>query len=256
MTALGSKEFWLESLRSDANAFHAIVVEADLAAPVPTCPDWTVLDLVRHLGGVYRWVCAHVSRGITDRPDPQLREDLMRSNFPSREETLPWWEEQIKTTMQLLETIDPQLPAWNWAPQAKVAAFWHRRMAHETAVHCWDLQMAHGMAEPIDTRLAADGVSEVLDSWLPAGRRRGPTDRFGVVQLIATDADHEWFLRLRGEGVALLDTDTILDDADPHEQVVAAGTASDLDLALWGRVGFDVLDVSGDESLLESLRTG
>ena len=23
--------------------------------PVPSCPEWTVRDLVRHLGGVHRW---------------------------------------------------------------------------------------------------------------------------------------------------------------------------------------------------------
>jgi hypothetical protein len=35
---------------------------------------------------------------------------------------------------------------------------------------------------------------------------------------------------------------------------VASGTASDLALALWGRVTFDVLETAGDDSLLEALR--
>lgn len=256
MSALGLRDLWLESLREDANAFRAVAMEADLSAPVPTCPEWTVIDLVHHLGGVYRWVCAHANRGVTSKPEPELRQELMLSNFPGPETTVSWWEEQASAVVKVLDALDPQLPAWNWAPRAKLAGFWHRRMAHETAVHRWDLQMAQGMAEPIDARLAADGVSEVLDSWLPAGRRRGPKDRFGVVQLIGTDVDHEWFLRLRGEGVALLDRATILDDTDPREQAVAAGTASDLNLALWGRIGFDVLDVSGDESLLSAVRAG
>jgi hypothetical protein len=59
---------------------------------------------------------------------------------------------------------------------------------------------------------------------------------------------------LRGEGIMLLDTDTIFDDDEHRPTVVAQGTASDLMLALWGRVGFDVLDVSGDELSLEALR--
>ena len=46
-----------------------------------------------------------------------------------------------------LDAVDPELPAWNFAPQAKKAAFWHRRMAHETAIHRWDAQMAGGLAE-------------------------------------------------------------------------------------------------------------
>jgi len=256
MSATGSKEFWLASLREDAIAFRAVAVESDLSAPVPTCPGWTVLDLVQHLGAVYRWVCAHANRGITSSPSPELRKEMMFDNLPGANEAVVWWQEQAQALTKMLEALDPHLPAWNWAPQAKVAAFWHRRMAHETSVHRWDIQMAHGMAEPIDARLAIDGVSEVLDTWLPAGRRRGPTDRFGVVQLVTTDVPHEWFVRLRGEGVALLDTATLFNDSEPAEQAGALGTSSDLQLALWGRVGWDTLEISGDEALLESLRTG
>ena len=47
-------------------------------------------------------------------------------------------------TIDTLEALDPESPAWNWAPQAKKAGFWHRRMAHETSVHRWDTQMALG----------------------------------------------------------------------------------------------------------------
>lgn len=256
MSAIGSKEFWLTSLRADATAFRAVAAEADLSAPVPTCPGWTVLDLIHHLGGVYRWVGALLNRGLTTNPEPGLHQEIMAEGMPEADAALVWWDEQAQGITKTLEALDPHTPAWNWAPQAKIASFWHRRMAHETAVHRWDIQMAQGMAEPIEDKLAIDGVGEVLDSWLPAGRRRGPADRFGVVQLVATDEPHEWFVRLRGAGIALLDTATLFNDTDPAEQVVAAGNASDLLLALWGRVGWDTLEVGGDESLLDALRAG
>jgi len=168
---------------------------------------------------------------------------------------MTWWDERYATLATLLDRLDPEMPAWNWAPQAKIAAFWHRRMAHETAVHRWDAQMAGGQTEPIETKLAADGVAEVLDTWLPAGRRRGPRDAHGMVQLAATDIAEEWYVRLRGEGIALLDTDTLLHEDHPA-RVRASGTASDLVLSLYGRIGYDVLDVTGEASLLEALRTG
>ena len=38
----------------------------DPAAAVPTCPEWTVRDLVRHLGGVHRWATGHVAGGRTE----------------------------------------------------------------------------------------------------------------------------------------------------------------------------------------------
>jgi uncharacterized protein (TIGR03083 family) len=213
-----------------------------------------MVDLVHHAGGVARWIVAHAGRGTTDPPEWLVRD---RTDYPPAGETLAWFDQQTEDLLLSLDQLDPATPAWNWAPQAKVAAFWDRRAAHEFAVHRWDAQMALARAEPIEAKLAADGVSEILDSWLPANRSRsGPLDRYGVVHLIAVDAGQEWFMRLRGAGVALLDTDTLLDTDDHHTRVEASGTASDIDLALWGRVGFDVLEVAGDESLLESLRIG
>ncbi|MGC9670138.1 maleylpyruvate isomerase family mycothiol-dependent enzyme [Planosporangium sp. 12N6] len=247
-----NKEFWVAGLRAESTAFRAAVgQDGALALPVPSCPDWTVEDLVRHLAGVYRTVTAHVSRGVTTRP-----EACDHTDGPTGVDLLTWWDEQYTTLLKTLDWIDPALPAWNWAPQPKRAEFWHRRMAHETAVHRWDAQMAVGLSEPVEAKLAADGITEVLDTWLPSGNRRGPLDRHGVVALRAADVAGAWEVRLRGDGIALLDNDTLLDHDRHHERVVATGTASDLLLALHGRVPFDVLDVAGDGTLLEALRVG
>ncbi|NJC69298.1 maleylpyruvate isomerase family mycothiol-dependent enzyme [Planosporangium thailandense] len=246
-----NKEFWVAGLRAEGVAFRAAVGQEDvLTAPVPSCPDWTVEDLVRHLASLYRWVTGHVGRGVTDNPDA-----MDSSGSPTGRAVLGWWDEQYAELLKTLDWLDPALPAWNPAPQSKRAEFWHRRMAHETAVHRWDAQMAVGLAEPVEAKLAADGVTEVLDTLLPMGRRRGPTDRYGVVALRATDLGGVWDVRLRGEGIALLDTDTLLDHDHHNERVVASGTASDLLLALYGRVPFDILDIVGDESLLTALLT-
>ena len=152
-----------------------------------------------------------------------------------------------------LEALDPDFPAWNWAPQPKRASFWHRRMAHEISMHRWDAESAAGRATPIETKLAADGVNEILDTWLPAGRRKEPTALQGVVHLTATDLAYDWFLRLRATGVALLDTGTILDTDDHHARAEASGTTSDLQLVLMGRRPIDVLTVRGDRRLVAAL---
>jgi uncharacterized protein (TIGR03083 family) len=248
--ALGSKEFWLAALRQEAEAFRLAVVEAELTSTVPSCPEWTIADLVVHLGGVYGKVHAHVGRGQTDRPD------LAHPTPPAGADPVAWWGEQLAAVLTLLERLDGDLPAWNWAPQTKTVNFWNRRLAHETAIHRWDAQFATINAEPIETKLALDGIAEVLDTWLPAGRGRGPADLTGVVGLVATDAGHEFFVRLRAEGgIAVLDTDTLL-DSEPHERVVAAGSASDILLALYGRVDVDVLEITGDARLIDGLRVG
>jgi uncharacterized protein (TIGR03083 family) len=247
-----TKDFWIASLRADGPALQDAIEEAGPEAAVPTCPGWTVADLVVHLTSLLHWVRETAPRGTTERPDPRVTP-----------ETLPAWPEavdglrrELTGTIETLDAIDAEQPAWNWAPQPKKAAFWQRRMAHEISVHRWDAQQAVGRAVPIETKLAADGVSEVLDTFLPAGRRKGPADVHGVSHLVATDAGYDWFVRLRGAGIALLDTGTILDSDDHHQQVEASGAASDLLLTLWGRSPAEALLVSGDPRLLSALQTG
>jgi len=248
----GTKDFWTGALRTEGPAFRTAVSAADPHAPVPSCPDWTATDLVRHLGSIYAWVRGHVVRGSVEPPTTGRQRD----GLPGDAEAVDWWQREFDELMTVLDGLDPELPAWNWAPQTKTAVFWHRRMAHETTVHRWDAQTAVASVEPVEAKVAADGVSEVLDTWLPAGRRVARTPAYGVVHLIATDVEHEWFVRLRGEGIALLDTDTLLDTNDHHTRARAVGTASDLLLGLWGRVPFEVGEVAGDATLLDALRVG
>jgi uncharacterized protein (TIGR03083 family) len=251
----GTKDFWLTALRGDGAALRAAVAShGTLTNRVPSAPEWTVGQLVRHLGSEYEWVRGHAGRGLTERPaDLDVAATAPAADDPA---VLAWFDDQLARLDAFLEALDPDLPAWNWAPQAKTAAFWHRRMAHETAVHRWDAQTAVGLPEPIEAKLAGDTIAEVLDTWLPAGRRKSDGEHAGMIQLAATDLGQEWYVRLRGPGVALLDTDTLLDDDAHPARAAAGGNASDLALALWGRVNFDVLEIAGDEDLLEALRVG
>jgi uncharacterized protein (TIGR03083 family) len=245
-----TKDFWMPALRTEGAAFYAAIDEAAPEMPVPSCPDWTVTNLVHHLGSLYRWVGAILSAPEGPPPRPSTE------GLPTGRAAVEWWQREYEQLVSLLDKVDADAPAWNWAPQPKRAAFWHRRMTMETAVHRWDAQMAIASGEPIEAAVAVDGVSEVLDTWLPAGRGHTSHTRQGVVHLQAVDVGQEWFVRLRGSGVALLDTGTILDTDDHHPTAQAAGTASDLLLALYGRVRFDVLDIAGDPTLLDALRTG
>jgi uncharacterized protein (TIGR03083 family) len=249
-----NKDFWLGALRAEGDAFRTAVAGAtDLSATVPTCPEWSIADLTAHLANLYNRTRRLISTGALGRPEDW--------NTPapadSPDEVVSQWTDEFVELLAALDAVDPEQPTWNWAPQAKKAVFWHRRMAHETAVHRWDAQLAAtGLAEPIEAKLASDGITEVLDTWLPAGRRRGAGDHSGMIALHATDLDQVWYVRLRGAGVALLDTDTLLDSDDHHERATASGSASDGLLALYGRISYDALTVGGDLALLEGLRVG
>ncbi|MEU8237178.1 hypothetical protein AB0C07_02915 [Actinoplanes missouriensis] len=245
-----TKDFWLAALRADGPALLNAVEET---GPGPAAADLTAL---------LSWVRATVTRGTTEAPASLVTGGTTEAPLVTGDSAPEWPEaldalrRELTGTIETLEALDPDFPAWNWAPQPKRASFWHRRIAHEISLRRWDAEQAAGRATPIETKLAADGVGEVLDTWLPAGRRQGPDDVRGVVQLVATDAAHEWFVRLRGPGIALLDTMTILDSDDHHARAKATGTASDLQLALMGRKRIDQLAVAGDPRLVQALRAG
>jgi uncharacterized protein (TIGR03083 family) len=247
-----SKDFWLAALRADSPALQDALAQAGPDAPIPACEDWTGADLAEHVTTTLHWVREMVARGVTSHPEAAPA----ATERPEWEAALDGLRRELTGTIETLEALEADFPAWNWAPQAKTAGFWHRRMAHEVSVHRWDAEAAAGRATPIETKLAADGISEVLDSWLPASKRKGPTDLHGVAHLVASDAGYEWFVRLRGPGVALLDTGTILDSDDHHPRAEATGTASDLLLALMGRQRPDRLVINGDPRLISALRTG
>ncbi|GAA0231033.1 maleylpyruvate isomerase family mycothiol-dependent enzyme [Cryptosporangium japonicum] len=240
-------EFWLDSLRREGAAFRAALTPETLDSPVPSCPEWNVGQLVAHLGAVYRRHGAHVGRGVTSDPGGAIDP----SAAPAGPAVIEWWDESFRLILAALESTDPASPAWNWSiVQDKTAKFWFRRMAHETAVHRWDAQLGAGAAltESIETRLAVDGVDEVLDTWLPSKHDWDPEGQRGVVTLRTTDADAHWAVRLRGVGISLLDTGTVFDDS-PHAQSAVSGTASDLLLVLWGRVPLSVLTIEGNPEL-------
>jgi len=247
-----TKDFWLAALRADSPALQAAVEKAVPDTPVPSCPGWTVADLTGHLTVLLRWVREIVTRGSVERPAERVAPD----SHPAWPQALEGLRRELTTTCAELEAVDAGSPAWNWAPQPKVAAFWQRRIAHEISVHRWDAENALGRAVPVESKLAADGVNEVLDTYLPAGRRRGPTDLHGVVHLVATDASYDWFVRLRGAGIALLDIGTFFDSGDHHQLAEASGTASELLLTLWGRRPAEMLAVTGDPRLIGALQTG
>jgi uncharacterized protein (TIGR03083 family) len=245
------KQSWLAAMHADGAALHATLGEDGvLARPVPTCPGWTLGDLARHLGGFYHRIRMYAGVAGADEKWPPLN---VPEAAPAADDPLvgTWFGEQLHAVQAHLESLDPDLPTWNWAPRPRLASFWIRRAAHETAVHRWDAQLSTRLPEPIESKLAADTVAEVLDTFLPAGRRR-TEPAHGVVHLTAIDLDASWQVRLRGEAVSLLDSDTQVDESE-QSRAEAAGSASDLALALWGRIPFDLLKISGDTQLLEAI---
>ncbi len=131
---------YLEHLRSDGEAL-AVAARNAPTAPVPSCPEWDMTNLVAHVGGVHRWV----DQIVTDRAAEYVKPGS--SDPEGFEATLDWYQEGLAQLLATLGGTDPDEPVWNWADRAPAPArFWWRRMAIETAVHRWDGEAAAGHA--------------------------------------------------------------------------------------------------------------
>jgi uncharacterized protein (TIGR03083 family) len=205
---------------------------------VPTCEEWNVEALVEHVAGVYNNVLHLVSERITT---PSWDEVPLPDGAP-----MDVLRELLDDLVAALADAEPDTPVWNWAKGSPdVAAFWARRMAHESSVHRFDAQRAHGIAQPIDAELAADGMDELLDVIGPRVYKRdkvdGPT---GTVVLESSD-NGTWCIQLSPDGVERLAV-----ASSPEARV--RGTSSALLLAAYGRIPWSSQDVEGDEALLKS----
>lgn len=227
----------------------------DLTAAVPSCPGWTAADLVHHLGSVQRFHAAHVTRGVTEPPT------FEHGPRPGDEQLLRWFAEGVTALLDALRAVDPETPAWNWAPHTpQVAAFWPRRMALEALVHRWDAQGAVGDPMPLDPVAAEDAVDEVLTVHNPADRVEAPVPGRGTALVRCTDSGATWVVEADGARFAARREDASAEPrrggavpgSDRPEDALVEGPASQLCLALWRRVPWQPL-ATGDTELAQAL---
>lgn len=209
-----------------------------LDVPVPTCGDWTVRDLLLHVGRVYLRAGSLVSERSTTEQDypPAPGDDA---------DPIEYVCDALDELVAALASCEPETPVWNWSDEPPTAAFWARRMAHESTVHRYDAQRAHALVEPIDADLAHDGMDELVDVILPRVVRRDAPDLPAATILFSATDDGAWPVRFGPDGVERL-------DVAKEPDVTVKGTASALLLAAYNRVPWSAQNVEGDETLLDA----
>ncbi|GGS78369.1 hypothetical protein GCM10010156_41320 [Planobispora rosea] len=216
--------------------------QAGLDAPVPTCPGWTVRDLLGHTGGVHRWATAYVATGkaepFTDEEETEF------FSCPADDTLISWFRDGHAALVGTLEQADPDLACWAFLRAPSPLAFWARRQAHETTIHRVDAESATGKITPIDPALAADGVDELFDGFYARPRGRLVADPPVSLAVRATDRAASWTIRVEPDGRTV--TPGARDDAD----CVISGPAAELYLLLWNRADAGGLDVRGDRDVL------
>ena len=225
---------YLGAIDRDSRALAAAAA-GNLERRVPGCPDWTIADLVWHVGRVHnRW-------GSIAEGGLLSVENLEPPSRPDDRDLIPWLGRQSARLVEVLARADPSTPVWTWAGQRQLS-FIPRRMAHETSVHRWDAQSATGSELPIDPRLAVDGIDEFFDLWVPATADLGSGSE--SLHLHSTDVTGEWVVSI-AVGAFEVSREHAKGDA------AVRGPASDLLLLLWRRRAASEVDVLGDPEALK-----
>ncbi|MGW4053358.1 maleylpyruvate isomerase family mycothiol-dependent enzyme [Streptomyces sp. NPDC004779] len=233
----------IEALETAGVALADAAETAGTDAEVPTCPGWKVRDLLRHTTVVHRWATGFVAEGLTAyRPEgdePRLDGAALLAHYREGHTAL----------VAALRAAPESLAAWAFFPAPSPLAFWARRQAHETTVHRADAESALPAGpRPVEARLAADGVDELLTGFHGRDRSRVRTAAPRSLRIRATDTGDVWTVRLSAAPPV-----TERAAAGPVDAEIS-GTAERLYLALWNRVPVTEVAVSGDAELLRLWR--
>src|SRR5262245_46479667 len=209
---------------TELNAEHArraivehtrrLAVSAAAAGPdaaVPTAPEWTISDLVEHVGQTQNWVAELVERRITD-PTQLPTEMAVLPTQPRAWQA--WLSESAQRVTSACSDDALDAPVFNAAGDERSGTrFWMSSMLNEAVVHGYDAANAADRPDDIDADVAAALIGNHLamltsPTWAVqrsesahAIRGTGQT-----LQWLATDTSDDsgaWFVERRPDGATL-----------------------------------------------------
>ena len=232
---LPSVDDYLASLDAAVDRMAVWSRAAGPDAPVPTCPGWTVRDLLAHQGMVHRWATAVV------RADPAGVDDVaVEAEGRAAGNPVAWLLDGAGPLVAALQAAPDDLAVMTFLKQAPPARqFWARRQCHETTVHALDALAARGQRPLtsddvwLSTDLATDGVDELLVGFWQR-RTKGPRSETPYTATVSVTDGPAWRLDVTDQA-------PVTRRHDSHDGLAGArtlsGTAADLYLALWNRGG-------------------
>jgi uncharacterized protein (TIGR03083 family) len=240
---------------------HVAAAEPD--ADVPTCPGWTVGDLVAHVGQTQRWVSEIVERRIVD-PAQLPMEIAVAPQAPG--DWPAWLSDGGHRAAEVFSDEALAAPVFNAAADDRTGGeFWLSSLLNETVVHGADAAFSAGRDPEIDADVAADLVSNHLamltsPTWAvqrpeSAGALRGSgeTLRWRASDAPGPDVASEWLVRRTPEGATWQVGPGSGGAADVTADVTVTGPARSLLLVLTRRLGLaeeTAVTVEGDAGLV------
>ena len=240
---------FLACLDADYRRMHDIAAGGDLSSPVPSCPDWTLKDLVEHTAMVYLHKVKATELGGEDMADwpPDI----------SGRPTLDVFENAYAQLTNMFATHDPSDHSGTWYDPDQTVGFWIRRMAQETVIHRRDAELAVGDADSGRPRTrrgrhhrTARHLHRLPDPQVEQGIQPALEPSDGD-SLLVDAGGARWLATI---GLGGVEVSRMQQPSDATVQV--SGAPSDVLFWLWNRTSpaDGSVDVQGDDATLERLR--
>ncbi|PQM46279.1 hypothetical protein C1Y40_03559 [Mycobacterium talmoniae] len=129
------------ALLNENRAFGELVRAGDPATPIPTCPEWTLKQLFRHVGRGERWA----AQIVTERRDDYLDPRTIEGGKPPEDldGAIDWLYDGSRQLVDAVEQSGPDTPVWTFLGP-RPAGWWLRRRCHEILLHRADAALALG----------------------------------------------------------------------------------------------------------------
>lgn len=240
---------YLEAVVEQTNTFADWVDGRDATAPVPTCPKWTLADLVDHVGAVQRMVAMLVGERMSEPSEAYARYAPAPAD-PA--EWRAWLTDGAAQAKQAFDSVDDDTPVWDPSGAAAGVPFWSRRAVRRGVRPPRGRGPALGTHYELDPEHAVAATEDWLDTLTSRGYWENRPDfakaMAGSGQTLhfhATDASGEWVARREPDQVAL-------EHAHTKADVAVRGPATDLLLVISRRRPLDAapgLEILGDRDL-------
>jgi uncharacterized protein (TIGR03083 family) len=173
------------ALLDQTRAFGELIRSADPSTLVPTCPDWTLKQLFRHVGRGNRWAAQIIADHRVHPLDPRDVRDGKPPDDPDA--AIDWLNSGAQLIINSVDRAGADARVWTFLG-TRPAGWWIRRRLHEATVHRADAAIALGVDYDLSPELAADGISEWIELMTVQAKPQSPPLDLGrTLHLHATD---------------------------------------------------------------------
>ena len=217
---------------------------------VPTCPGWSLWDLLDHVAKVQKRAALRIGRSKDveaqkDSPPGNLDEVISRSTLALEELTTGFL------------SADDGAECWNWTGSNQTVGWMKRRQAQEVTIHHFDALLASNPEEDvrvliekaqITPELAKDGIEEYFEVFAGRLLAKGAVPKYSLHLHGSDQEGAEWVITDDKGSLAVL-------RGHQKSDVALRGDTSLLLLWTWGRVKREELEVLGSAEAIASWET-